>query len=52
MFFPLHLLAGDRRHGAAISDQAVAKIDSFMKNGGTIFFDTRDAATPCSIHQA
>ncbi len=30
---------------APLSDQAVAKIDSFMKNGGTIFFDTRDAAT-------
>jgi hypothetical protein len=26
-----------------LSEQAVAKIDSFMKNGGTIFFDTRDA---------
>ena len=29
---------------APLSGQAVAKLDSFMKNGGTIFFDTRDAA--------
>lgn len=27
----------------ALSDKAVARIDTYMKNGGTIFFDTRDA---------
>ncbi len=26
------------------SDEAIAKIGAFMRNGGTIFFDTRDAA--------
>lgn len=27
------------------SDKALAKLDAYMKNGGTIFFDTRDAGT-------
>jgi hypothetical protein len=26
------------------SDQAIARLGAFMKNGGTVFFDTRDAA--------
>jgi hypothetical protein len=31
-----------------LSEQAIAKIDLFMKNGGTIFFDTRDSQTSIS----
>jgi len=27
------------------SDQAIAKVDAYMKNGGTIIFDTRDQAS-------
>ena len=27
------------------TDKALAKLDNYMKNGGTIFFDTRDAGT-------
>ena len=27
------------------SDKALAKLDAYMKNGGTLFFDTRDAGT-------
>ncbi len=27
------------------SDKALAKLDAYMKNGGTVFFDTRDAGT-------
>ncbi|NNE22027.1 MAG: DUF4159 domain-containing protein [Rhizobiales bacterium] len=28
-----------------LSEDAIAKVDRFMKNGGTIFFDTRDSQT-------
>jgi uncharacterized membrane protein (DUF485 family) len=41
-FFPLlywPLTGGER----PLSDRALAKIDNFMKTGGTILFDTRDA---------
>ena len=39
-----NLLAG-RRRAAAASAGAVARIAAFMKNGGTVVFDTRDALT-------
>jgi len=44
VFFPLLYwpVVADAK---ALSEDAVAKIDRFMKNGGTIFFDTRDSQT-------
>jgi hypothetical protein len=44
VFFPLIYwpLTADARQ---LSTEALAKIDKYMKNGGTILFDTRDAAT-------
>lgn len=41
-FFPL-LYWPITPDAPALSDKAVARIDTYMKNGGTIFFDTRDA---------
>ena len=40
-FFPLIYWPVDARQ-ADLSTTALAKIDTFMKNGGTILFDTRD----------
>jgi hypothetical protein len=47
MFFPLlywPILPEQRE----LSEKAMAKIDGFMKRGGTILFDTRDAGTGSS----
>jgi hypothetical protein len=40
-FFPL-LYWPIPDSGAGVSDAAIARIDAYMKNGGTILFDTRD----------
>jgi hypothetical protein len=40
-FFPL-LYWPIPDDGAGVSDAAIARIDAYMKNGGTILFDTRD----------
>ena len=47
VFFPLiywPILADSK----PLSQQAIAKVDSFMKNGGTIFFDTQDSQSGLS----
>ena len=41
VFFPL-LYWPVRAEAAVPSDAALAKIDTYMKNGGTIFFDLRE----------
>ncbi len=43
VFFPLLYWAISAKQSDP-SHEAIAKIGSFMKNGGTIFFDTRDAS--------
>jgi hypothetical protein len=43
VFFPLLYWAVSASQPEP-SDQAIAKLGAFMKNGGTVFFDTRDAA--------
>jgi hypothetical protein len=43
VFFPLLYWAVSANQPDP-SEQAIAKLGSFMKNGGTVFFDTRDAA--------
>jgi hypothetical protein len=44
-FYPLLYWPMDS-HEADLSPAAIAKIDNFMRNGGTILFDTRDATVP------
>ena len=44
-FYPLHLLADRRRAAAAAAGSARARLAAYMKNGGTVVFDTRDALT-------
>ena len=40
---PADLLAGRAGRGEALAREALARIDAYMKNGGTVLFDTRDA---------
>ncbi|ESR23157.1 DUF4159 domain-containing protein [Lutibaculum baratangense] len=43
-FFPLIYWPMDHE-GSPPSEEAMAKVDAFMKQGGTVLFDTRDALT-------
>ena len=42
VFFPLLYWPVTARTCAAPSPETVAKLNTYMKNGGTIFFDTRE----------
>ncbi len=42
---PDSVLAGARRTARPLPEAVLAKIDAYMKNGGMIIFDTRDAGT-------